>query len=152
MYPYLHTGSVDGIQPTTFAQHLFNSPVTFFYKGTAAVILFFIMSGFVLTYSALQKGASIETLRASAMKRYFRLNIPVAASILLCWTLSSLGLFLGAEFQLTQPLSTAYTALPSGLHALRDAAFGSILSGSSDFNYVLWSINIEFLAQCLCLV
>ncbi len=149
MYPYLHMGSTDDVKPSAFAQYLFNSPFTFFYKGTSAVILFFIMSGFVLTYSALQKGASIEMLRASAMKRYFRLNIPVAASIFLCWVLSSLGLFLGAEFQLTQPLSEAYTAPQGALYALKDALFGSILSGSSGFNYVLWSINIEFFGSML---
>ena len=149
MYPYLHTGITDGFQPSEFANQLFNSPFTFFYKGTSAVILFFIMSGFVLTYSALRKGASLEILRKSAMKRYFRLNIPVAASILLCWILAQLGLFVGAEFGLTQPLSTSYTDLPNGFSAIRNAVYGSILAGNSDFNYVLWSINIEFFGSML---
>ena len=149
MYPYLHTGSTVGFEPSAFANELFNSPFTFFYKGTAAVILFFIMSGFVLTYSALRKGAGLELLRKSAMKRYFRLNIPVAASILLCWILSQLGLFVGAEFGLTQPLSTSYTELPNGFAAVRNAVYGSILAGNSDFNYVLWSISIEFFGSML---
>lgn len=50
--PSVHTGNVI---KGTFEYYLYNSPFTFFYKGSSSVYLFFILSGFVLSYSCLIK-------------------------------------------------------------------------------------------------
>jgi len=144
--PYLHTGVNP---PSDFSVFIFNSPITFFFKGSSAVMLFFILSGFVLTRACVSSRNKFEYISSAIIKRYFRLNIPVAASIFICFTLSSLGLFTADKLGVTAYLSSHYTANVSFNEAIYDAVFGGIISGSPKFNYVLWTINIEFFGSLL---
>ncbi|WP_158782516.1 acyltransferase [Pantoea sp. BAV 3049] len=148
-YPYLHAGLTANPNPSNAAKILFNSPFTFFYKGTSAVMLFFVMSGFVLSYSIIRKGFSPDFLKTAVIRRYLRLNIPVIASIFICLILVKLGSFRATEFGIKLTLSWAYTSDKGILEALKQAIYGSIILGKGTFNYVLWTINIEFFGSLL---
>lgn len=151
LFPYLHMGSSFDSRPKSWAQALFDSPFTFFYKGTSAVMLFFVMSGFVLSYSAVRKGTMKKwaILPKVIIKRYFRLNIPVACSIALCVSLMMLGFFTANLVGPRNDLYNAYTAPLDGMAAIKDAVYGSIILGNGTFNYVLWTINIEFFGSIM---
>lgn len=151
LFPYLHMGSSFDPSPRPWERALLDSPFTFFYKGTSAVMLFFVMSGFVLSYSSVRKGTmnNWSILLKTIIKRYFRLNIPVACSIIFCVTLMMLGFFTANLVGPRNDLYNAYTAPLDGIAAITDAFYGSIILGNGKFNYVLWTINIEFFGSLM---
>src|SRR4051794_11019896 len=53
-------------------------------NGEFAVRLFFVLSGFVLSLSYFRQ-PSLVTLRSAAVRRYFRLLLPIAGSVLLAY-------------------------------------------------------------------
>src|SRR5687767_11167726 len=57
------------------------TPLNIFFNGGFAVSVFFVLSGFVLSYKFHLSG-SRQLLTTYAAKRYFRLLLPVAASII----------------------------------------------------------------------
>ena len=146
---YLHIGLLSKQTPGKLAESIFNSPFTFFYKGNSAVMLFFVMSGFVLSYSIIRKGITQDFLRTAVVKRYIRLNLPVAVSILICFILMSVGIFTFKGSGITLPLSSAYSGDANLLDAVRQGLYGSIIFGQQQFNYVLWTIRIEFFGSLL---
>jgi peptidoglycan/LPS O-acetylase OafA/YrhL len=148
-YSYLHIGLLSKQVPGKYAEQLFNSPFTFFYKGNSAVMLFFVMSGFVLSYSLIRKGVSESFLKTAVLKRYIRLNIPVAASILICACLMYVHAFTFNDTGVKLPLSFAYTGEVSFIEAIKQSLYGAIIFGKQNYNYVLWTIKIEFFGSLL---
>src|SRR3954454_20974042 len=58
---------------------LFGTPLFAFMNGGAAVVVFFVLSGFVLTYRAIERDDP-KPLLAGALKRWPRLALPVVIS------------------------------------------------------------------------
>lgn len=148
-YPYLSSGNTKDSGVNDFTQALFNSPFTFIFKGTSAVMLFFIISGYVLSLTFARNGITVDKIQSSACKRYLRLGIPVAASVIICVLLMSFNVFHAKEYGITLPLSSAYTGEFELLDAIKQALYGSMLFGQGSFNYVLWTISIEFYGSML---
>ncbi|PKM14084.1 MAG: acyltransferase [Gammaproteobacteria bacterium HGW-Gammaproteobacteria-5] len=123
--------------------YLFNGPASFFYRGGFAVYLFFILSGFVLTYSLQRNAHSLLTIRRASLKRYIRLGVPVAASIFICYLFMLLNVFQTPDIKPLTGLAKQYTFNESFLSATKDALFGALLLGDSRYNYVLWTISLE---------
>lgn len=126
-------------------------------NGPAAVILFFVLSGFVLSRSPIlaQKASGIVI---AAIKRWPRLAGPVVASSFVY----ILGALSGAFPRPDQVLSGGEKALTIiywgfGRHAenfppvLREAVFKTFLHGSARYNDVLWSMHWEFIGSFLAL-
>jgi peptidoglycan/LPS O-acetylase OafA/YrhL len=65
-------------------------PFTFFYPADAAVSVFFVLSGYVLTQNFYETGRN-EVLRAAASKRYLRLVLPALVSVIFAWLLLDLA-------------------------------------------------------------
>lgn len=144
--PGMHSG-------TDFSSHwqsvVFNSPLSFFYKGNAAVSIFFVLSGVVLSISCLRNN-NISYIRAAALKRYVRLGIPVGASVLICYLMMCLSLFPAEKLNvLSLPLAIAFQFEPSYLSAIWDATFGAMIFSSVQYNYVLWTISLELFGSFL---
>ena len=149
-FPEAHSG----IGPTmtsasATALWLYHSPVSFFYKGGYAVSVFFVLSGFVLATICMKKRAESIYLAKATAKRYIRLGGPVAASIFLCIILKSLGLFHNTDLGISVPLSNAYDSGADWWAAIKSAVYGAMLYGDRSFNYVLWTISIEFYGSLL---
>jgi len=148
--PYLHSGTRYEPNPSSLEIMIVNSPVTFIYRGGSAVWLFFVLSGFVLSYGLLKRKENLAAIRAVAVKRYFRLNIPVFFAVMLGYITISLGLYKAQEFGVLNPFSLAYTkSSPDLLQALKQGIFGSIVYGETTYNYVLWTISIELYGSFL---
>ena len=146
-YPEGHIGT-RAPSPSATALWLFNSPFSFFYKGGYAVAVFFVLSGFVLTRACLRKNNNIYTAQA-ALKRYVRLGGPVFATVLICAVMRALGLFPANEMGIKTFLSGAYGTPPDWIEALRAATYGAMLYGDRSYDYVLWTISIEFYGSLL---
>lgn len=148
-YPYLSSGNTKDSGVNDFTQALFNSPFTFIFKGTSAVMLFFIISGYVLSLTFARNGITVDKIQSSACKRYLRLGIPVAVSVIICAILMSVHAFRAKEYGITLPLSSAYTGDLNLMEVIKQALYGSMLFGQGSFNYVLWTISIEFYGSML---
>jgi peptidoglycan/LPS O-acetylase OafA/YrhL len=74
-----------------FPRGLGQTPLYWLLNGSAAVYLFFLLSGFVLTRRYFDRGASRGELAVATAKRLPRLIVPAGASILLAWAVLRLG-------------------------------------------------------------
>lgn len=139
-FPYLHNFTTSLIEPNTITYWLHHSPFAFFYSGTAAVFIFFVLSGFVLSYAILRKSDVDEKIISMALKRYPRLAIPALISCVIAWSLfnlnidsSSLSEWFQRYGQVDQPF---YMSIYDGL-------INSFFLGDSVYNWVLWTMQIE---------
>jgi peptidoglycan/LPS O-acetylase OafA/YrhL len=119
------------------------------WNGRFPVCIFFVLSGYVLTRGFLRTGdASI--LRSLAFRRYFRLGIPIFASVMLAFTLARFGLYsIDPTVALTKSQWLARLSISdlSLMHALKDGIWGVIFLGHDQFNTVFWTMRTEFIGS-----
>lgn len=139
------------VEPGPLAD-VFGSPAfTLFYNGHFPVLIFFVLSGYVLTLSWFERADAGPVLQRRLWSRYLRLNLPIMAAIALAWLAFSAGLMhTGQAAQLsgsTNWLASFYRPGLTGLEALKEALFGSIVLGSASFLPPLWTLKIEFIGS-----
>ncbi len=125
-------------------------------NGGAAVMLFFVLSGFVLTLAPLRAGR-LRRLAGPAIRRYPRLAGPVVVAGLLSVGLAVSGGFPGVGWIGTRtgklfPLDLFWGSQMNNDAAwpvLREAAYGTFFGGTSDHNPVLWTMKWELLGSVL---
>lgn len=146
-FPFLHafTGKADPLY-NPVQSFIHDSPIGFFFSGTSAVFIFFVLSGFILTKVALKGSDVPKKILSMSIKRYPRLMIPALASCILAYLAFQL-------FDITSPQLTDW------IHEYGDFSFslsGAIysglidvffLSGHSQYNPVLWTMKIELLGS-----
>lgn len=147
-YPEIHSGAEPAY--SELALSVFHTPFTFFYRGQFAVLLFFILSGYVLTLGCVRKAFSNpDYIAIAASKRYLRLGIPTAASVLICYVAVVLGLVPVIGDGITPKLMDMPAQDLQLTSAVASALYKSMLFGDQTFNYVLWTIKIEFYGSLL---
>ncbi|MDO9709256.1 acyltransferase family protein [Paracraurococcus lichenis] len=126
--------------------------------GTAAVIVFFVLSGYVLTHRALATGDG-RPLARGAVKRWPRLAGPILASVLFSWLLFRLDLY--AHVEAGARIGSTFLASFGDAHpdgplqpGLKDAVLqGTVLTlfrgwpEDHTLNTVLWTMRYEFLGS-----
>lgn len=150
-YPMAYTNGEN--EGTAFS--ILTSPfVSLAFNGHFAVVIFFVLSGFVLT-SPYFIGAGDDVLKKRFFGRYVRLNLPIAASILLSFLICKLGLyynveaaalsgskmFIGDYFTHDITLSTLFGS----------ASYQSVMLGDKIYNHPLWTLRFEFIGSLLLL-
>jgi peptidoglycan/LPS O-acetylase OafA/YrhL len=121
------------------------------WNGNFAVAIFFVLSGFVLS-RPYYTGNQLETLRDRYLKRYLRLGIPSAASVLIGYALMRGHLLtnLTAAGLSHSDWLKSYFAFPASLPgAIQDATYRVIFLGESRFNPPLWTMKIEFIGSLI---
>jgi peptidoglycan/LPS O-acetylase OafA/YrhL len=116
-------------------------------NGKFAVRLFFVLSGFVLSRSYFLSH-DITGIQSAAVRRYFRLAIPAATSVLAAYCLASNGAMLNNELakSLNNPIGDIWcTDTPTLWGALREAIFNAYFDFQmpTTFNSVLWTMEVE---------
>ena len=153
-YPTLYTGTSEQhhfLNPT-LEHNIAISPLNIFYNGNFAVCLFFVLSGFVLSYKYFRTGNSQLLLEAS-VKRYFRLLIPVAFSIV--FTIVLIAVFRPNATHLEtftyggDWLKNLFSEKPTFTGVLYNMFIDVFVSGNNKYNPVLWTMGIEFLGSVL---
>jgi peptidoglycan/LPS O-acetylase OafA/YrhL len=129
---------------------LFGTPFFAFINGTAAVVVFFVLSGFVLTYWAIETEDG-RLLGVAALKRWPRLAFPVVAVNILAAVLLILDLYSNRTTNnLTDSvwLGWFYGAnryqTPELFGAVYEGVIGTFLFGKNSFNSNLWTMYYEF--------
>lgn len=131
-----------------FEKSIPQTPLNIFYNGNFAVCIFFVLSGFVLSYKYVVK-KNKEDLVEGAVKRYFRLAIPVTVSVIFAYLLLKFNLYyFGYSTYITKSTMTDFYAMePSILNAFREALFGSFFYNEFSHNAVLWTMYYELIGS-----
>lgn len=144
-YPYLHHFASQEHMHGTWNYALHNSPFTFLYSGTAAVFVFFVLSGYILSYVVLKNPNRPKKNLEMAVKRYPRLAIPVFISCVIIWLIF---LLTDIDSHLVSGWLQAYAKQNIAFtQAIYEGSIGAFLFAQSTTNWVLWTMQIEFLGS-----
>ena len=149
----------------SFLPHFFNGhgkimtgtwqmvPISFLLNGGAAVALFFILSGFVLTQRFFESGKILD-IPDSILKRWPRLAGPVVIVSLLSGGLMGFGLYRSFELSAVNGswwLSRSFNWTPRGMGdvwiALKQGVWGTFFTGTCDYNGAFWTMHYELLGS-----
>ncbi|MDR6819718.1 peptidoglycan/LPS O-acetylase OafA/YrhL [Neorhizobium sp. 2083] len=142
----------EGVQRMTVIEQILSSPPsTIFFNGHFAVLIFFVLSGFVLSMPAI--GGEHVSIRSRAWGRYFRLNIPIAVASLITWLILTGGLNWNHE---AATISSSdwfgeYFQRDVSILTLFKASLYTGLMGSTVLIPPVWSLRVEFLGSLLLL-
>lgn len=134
-------------------KYISETPLNILYNGQFAVMIFFVLSGMVLSIPFF-RGKDFAWYSMSIIKRYPRLAIPTLASTVFSYVLMLIIGFHQADTSVYS-LSSAIPGMPTEpdlLTALWEGAIGSYFYGVQTFNPVLWTIKTELIGSILVLV
>lgn len=139
-------------EQASLATTIFSSPaLTLFYNGHFPVLIFFVLSGYVLTLPYYGSADAIPILKRRLWSRYLRLNLPIMAAVCLAWLVYWLGWMRNGEAaQLSGSLDWLAVFYPEGMSAasaVHDALFGSIVLGNAALLPPLWTLKVEFIGS-----
>lgn len=146
-FPGLHRFDEPG-QSIAWVDWIHHSPFAFWYSGTAAVFVFFVLSAYVLSFAIYKQQAQlVDKLQDMMYKRYPRLMIPVLCSCIFTWLVFN---SFQVDSQYTQAWLAEYLAQDVQLgQALYEGTIGSFFFAESSVNWVLWTMQIEFFGSFL---
>jgi len=150
-YPFVITAIPGLTQHMRLEDEIHGSPISIVFSGGFAVLVFFVLSGFVLTIGFFQT-KRVDIIKSLASRRYLRLMLPALASIIICFTAMKLGLSNiagAAAISQSEWLRSAWTFNASFLDALYNGTIGIFIHGASPYNNVLWTMMTEFLGSFL---
>jgi peptidoglycan/LPS O-acetylase OafA/YrhL len=125
------------------------SLLSWLWKGSFAVCIFFVLSGYVLAGFSESTALSVP---AQSLRRYLRLALPMLMTSTLAWALMAFGLFknIDAASLVTHSdwLSMWYRGFePSFLAMAKEALFDAFRNGRADYNSNLWTMRIELIGS-----
>ena len=150
-FPFMVIAGTDTVVHMRFEDNIHGNPLALIFSGGFAVIIFFILSGFVLTTGYFQT-KRLEIIKSLAARRYLRLMLPALASVLLCFILIKLhAAHIDSAALITQSpwLKGAWHFDANILDALYNGTVGIFMHGSSNYNNVLWTMMNEFIGSFL---
>lgn len=134
-----------------------HSPINLFYNGQFAVCLFFVLSGYVLSVKMFEKeldSANFQKLlHSSAIRRYIRLAVPAAVSVLLVYLA-----IITNSFHLQEIWGTTWTDMKKDYYDLDTDIYSVIKAAIFDpffrfkahpYNPVLWTMSYELAGSFL---
>lgn len=133
-------------------EHVMRLPgISLLWNGTFPVFVFFALSGYVLS-EKFSKFGDLSDLSTKALRRFFRLGIPVFGSVMLAYILMSTGITAwkqAAQISGSNWLSGFWNFEPKLWDALLDGSYRAILAPSVDFNPPLWTMYVEFVGSLM---
>lgn len=140
------------IMPYDADKALLGTPLFAFINGFGAVMLFFVLSGYVLSLKGFKPDAP-RIIGEMALKRWLRLAPPVTLSVLAVWVFFTLGwqhYADAASFNHSDCLTfLMYSGMPQDARpgitdALAQGLYRTFLFGDHSFNPSIWTMRIEF--------
>jgi peptidoglycan/LPS O-acetylase OafA/YrhL len=120
--------------------------------GNMFLHIFWALSAYVIFKKFFEKNTRGESLLASCVKRYFRLMIPCAASILFSYLLFKFGLIYIRAIHINVLQQNLYAFPPSIIHAIKTAVWSTFFNYDfyNSYNGPLWTIEREFYGSIFC--
>lgn len=129
------------------------TPLKVFWNGHFAVLIFFTLSGMIVTEAVHRRS---QPLWSRLLLRYLRLAVPAGFSVLVAWGLLTLFPTAATDLQEhTGSMWLTYTHqgdIPNLPAALYDGFISVFLWGGSSFNNALWTMRPELLGSAFCFV
>jgi peptidoglycan/LPS O-acetylase OafA/YrhL len=145
--------NMSGVQTSSAVLH---TPISAFWNGHLAVMVFFVLSGFVIAASTARKDAPVLVL---VLLRYLRLAVPMTAAVVFAWILLRLlpdAAEALAGVQQEPAIWLGYTVqgdqIPPLWWAPYDGFVRSFIVGGSDLNNVLWTMRYELVGSVALIV
>ncbi|MEM9256556.1 MAG: acyltransferase [Pseudomonadota bacterium] len=152
-YPYSIFGLQGSYQQLQAWEDLFfYPPIGLIVAGNPAVCLFFILSGYVLSYSHLGRSGRASRLIAAIIKRPIRLGGLVWATIIISALIWHLGWYFNSEvagLSNSRPWFSFYWYGPFDFHGFLMDFFTSSFSRGWWYNAPLWTVEIELYGSIL---
>ncbi len=152
-YPSLYTGDPSEARFVSKLDIVIaGTPLNLIYNGNFAVCIFFLLSGYVLSYKFFRTN-DYEHVISGAFRRYFRLLIPVLAINIVTFVLMKENLFFnkqvgnltGSTWWLNQQWSFA----PTVSNLLRESFLGVFFLQADNYNPAQWTMMYELLGSYL---
>nr|WP_314102878.1 acyltransferase [Acinetobacter lwoffii] len=143
--PFLHNFERVQSSGNSIIDWIHHSPLGFFYSGSGAVFIFFVLSGYVLSYAILSKKDIPLKIKSMALKRYPRLAIPAGISCLVAFAILSIPV--DTSNILGNWMQKYGTSNATIFDALYEGFIGSFLFGYINTNWVLWTMQIELIGS-----
>lgn len=142
-FPGFHFVSANG---PAWQRAFATTPLFVFISGLFAVLIFFVLSGFVL--SAVVDGGRYSLL-ALAPTRLLRLAVPAGISVLVAYILHLLGAYDTASISATTGHDWAekYYREIGQKTAISELSGVYFLTGKSELNPVLWTMRVELIGS-----
>lgn len=153
-YPAMSSGDEKQIHNETsyFEEVMAQIPLNILYNGNFAVCIFFILSGYVLSNTYHQSN-NYKILIQYAIKRYFRLLVPVSVSILLAYAFVELGfmnrLYVGEITKSKEWLAGSFNFSENILPLVKNMFVDVFFFKDNSYNPVLWTMTYELLGSLL---
>lgn len=145
-----------GLTHSSLLGNCLNAFLVTLLDGKLAVFVFWFMSGYVISIRLFGVNG-MQYLRRALIKRYFRLAIPVLASVLLAYVLMKYGAMYnqqvadrsGPEFQ---TMRGVFNFEPDFFAALKNALFDSFFNFHyrGSYNPILWTMSPELFGSFCC--
>jgi len=147
-YPSTFNGKISNSHGTFIESWYAFSPLNIFSNGDFMVCIFFVLSGYVLgkKYFITKQ---VAELTSGMIKRYFRLAIPVVATVLLSYLLFVNNLYFHKQIVSITLSDDWLLTLFNIKHlfiseAIYNGFIGVFVGREFSYNNVLWSVRIEF--------
>lgn len=133
------------------------SPLNLLFSGNTAVCIFFVLSGYILTYKFFLKNTSLG-VRSGMIRRYLRLIIPVLFVSAIGYAFMNFGLFHNQQIagiaQSYHLFSTIWTFQPSFPDFLHTTFISAFFYSPEPYNHyyieiVSWFLYYEFTGSML---
>jgi peptidoglycan/LPS O-acetylase OafA/YrhL len=137
--------------PGTAFDVLTSPLASIFYNGHFAVLIFFALSGYVLTMPYFTTDPQAQVLQKRMWGRYLRLNIPIAAAVVLAYAIYHAGFIANQKVAplsgSTVWLSFFYKGDITLLTMVREALYDSLILGNATLVPPLWTLKVEFIGS-----
>ena len=153
-YPALYTANLNHVHTRSGIEiPLSVTPLNLLYNGTFSVAIFFVLSGYVLTYKFFKNANSEVFLVPLTIKRYVRLLLPILFSNLLAYLLLSSSLFYNKQVSVLSLsigwLSKFWDFTPRLWTMLWESFYGTFFAHANSYNNPLWTMNFEFFGSLI---
>ncbi|MCC7302063.1 MAG: acyltransferase [Bacteroidia bacterium] len=151
-----YTAAYDGNPERAHTEGLelwfYSSPLNVIANGNFCVMIFFVLSGFVLSHKYLSQG-DFSILTNAAKRRYFRLFIPVGFTLLLSFILLRLNAYKHLEVSViahSEPwMGTLWRMDPSFGTWLEFFFYRVMFQGWHDYDTSMWTMSKELYGSFL---
>ena len=150
-YPSLYNGNLETIKTNSGIEpQIATSPLNVIYNGNFFVCIFFVLSGYVLSYKFF-KYKDDKAITSSAVRRYIRLMLPVLFSTTISYIFMKLNLFYNDKVALITGsnwwLAEFYNFMPNIFEMVKQALYGTFFENKSYYNGVLWTMQYELIGS-----
>ena len=138
------------IEHFAFEPFAARTPINLLFNGNFSVCLFFVLSGYVLSYRYFRTKESLPVY-ASALRRYFRLAVPAVLSVVFAYLVIVFGIGYYDDIQSTTLSSMPDPFIASGsfLVMIQEAFYHTFFTYGMTYNPVLWTMTYELFGSFL---